>query len=168
MIRKTLHYSEKTFMSVKEETEYLSLYLNMEKLRLKDQLEYTIAISESVNPEWQIPSLLVQPFVENAIKHGIPNLKDRKGKIDIYFDYSDSTLSIAIEDNGVGIQNKQETLAKNNSFGVKLSQKRIDTFKQLFDTNVVLEINSLSEKTHGTQIKLYISPYENKNTGLHH
>lgn len=168
MIRKTLHYSEKTFMSVKEETEYLSLYLNMEKLRLKDQLEYTITISESVNPEWQIPSLLIQPFVENAIKHGIPGLKDRKGKINILFDYSDSTLSIAIEDNGVGIQNKQETLAKNNSFGVKLSQKRIDTFKQLFDTNIILEISNLSEKIHGTQIKLYISPYENKNTGLYH
>jgi ligand-binding sensor domain-containing protein len=168
MIRKTLHYSEKTFMSVQEETEYLSLYLNMEKLRLKDQLEYTVTVSERVNQEWQIPSLLVQPFVENAIKHGISGLKDRKGKIDIAFDYSDSTLSIAIEDNGVGIQNKQETMAKNNSFGVKLSQKRIDTFKQLFDTNVVLEINSLSEKTYGTQIKLYISPYENKNTGLHH
>jgi len=168
MIRKTLHYSEKTFMSVKEETEYLSLYLSMEKLRLKDQLEYAITISESVNPEWQIPSLLVQPFVENAIKHGISGLKDRTGKINIYFDYSDSTLSIAIEDNGVGIQNKKETLTKNNSFGVKLSKKRIDTFKQLFDTNVVLEINSLSEKTYGTQIKLYISPYENKNTGLYH
>lgn len=169
MIRKTLHYSEKTFMPIYEEIEYLSLYLNMEKLRLKDLFDYKISASEKVNRNWVIPSLLIQPFVENAIKHGISGLKDRKGCIDIYFDHTDSTLSITIEDNGIGIGNQSESIAKANSFGVKLSQKRIETFKQLFETNIILEITDLSEyKKQGTQIKLYITPYENKNTGLHH
>jgi len=169
MIRKTLHYSEKTFMPIYEEIEYLSLYLNMEKLRLKDLFDYQISVSEKVNKNWVIPSLLIQPFVENAIKHGISSLKDRKGFIGIYFEHANSTLSITIEDNGIGIGNQSESIAKTNSFGVKLSQKRIETFKQLFETNIILEITDLSEyKKQGTQIKLQITPYENKNSSLHH
>jgi hypothetical protein len=169
MIRETLHYSEKTFMPIREEIKYLSLYLDMEKLRLKDLFDYKISISDKVNKSWVIPSLLIQPFVENAIKHGISSLKDQKGFIEIYFDHTGSALSITIEDNGVGIGNLSESMAKANSFGVKLSQKRIETFKQLFETHIILEIKDLSEyQKRGTQIKLYITPHENKNTGMHH
>ncbi len=168
MIRKTLHYSEKTFMPIYEEIDYLSLYLNMEKLRLKDLFDYKISVSENVNRNWVIPSLLIQPFVENAIKHGISGLKDRKGFIEIYFEHTNSTLSITIEDNGTGIGKQPESIAKENSFGVKLSQKRIETFKQLFETNIILEITDLLEcQKQGTQIKLHITPYENKNPSLH-
>ncbi|MCU7613884.1 histidine kinase [Chryseobacterium sp. GMJ5] len=170
MIRKTLHYSEKTFMPVNEEVEYLSLYLNMEKLRLKDQFDYEIVISKAVNPEWLIPSLLIQPFVENAIKHGIANLKDRKGNIKISFDVEDTSLCICIEDNGIGIQNENDRIQKDHSFGVKLSRKRIETFRQLFETDIILEIHNLSERQQrsGTQIKLYMTPYEKTNTSLYH
>ncbi|GAA5100824.1 histidine kinase [Chryseobacterium ginsengisoli] len=170
MIRKTLHYSEKTFMPISEEIEYLSLYLNMEKLRLKDQFDYKITVSENVNTTWSIPSLLIQPFVENSIKHGIPGLKDRKGLIEISFEYSTPHLCITITDNGIGIDSNKVSLSKANSFGVKLSQKRIETFKQLFEADIILEINNLFEKEgkQGTQIKLYITPYENKNTSMHH
>lgn len=172
MIRKTLHYSEKTFMPIKEEVEYLSLYLNMEKLRLKDQFTYTISVSEAVDENWTIPSLLIQPFAENAIKHGVSGLTDRKGKIDIRFDYTGTSLCIIVEDNGAGISSRDQTTIKSGSFGVKLSQKRIETFKQLFETNIILVINNLSDQEQsqksGTQIKLYITPYENQDTSLHH
>ncbi|MGE8555880.1 MAG: histidine kinase [Chryseobacterium jejuense] len=163
MIRKTLHYSEKTFMPIQEEAEYLSLYLNMEKLRLKEQFDYSIYISETVDKSWTIPSLLIQPFVENAIKHGIPKLTDRKGKIDIRFDYYEAVLCITIEDNGIGISSKDQEIIKSGSFGVKLSQKRIETFKQLFETNIILVIKNRAEQQQkqGTQIKLYITPHEN-------
>ncbi|MCA6066552.1 histidine kinase [Chryseobacterium sp. RG1] len=167
MIRKTLHYSEKTFMPIHEEMEYLSLYLNMEKLRSKDLFDYEISSSETVNKNWNIPSLLIQPFVENAIKHGISGLKDRKGHIGIYFDHTGSTLKTTIEDNGKGIENLSESFAKKHSFGVKLSQKRIETFKQLFDTEITLEVIDLSEHNkQGTQINLYI--ITNENTSVHH
>lgn len=169
MIRKTLHYSEKTFMTIKDEAEYLSLYLNMEKLRLKDKFDYSITVSDKVNQEWTIPSLLIQPFVENAIKHGISGLKDRKGNIQILFDYADSVLCITIEDNGVGIQNIEGLPSKTNSFGVKLSQKRIETFKQLFKVDIHLEINNLSENNkQGTQIKIHIHNDEKTTNSLHH
>ncbi len=168
MIRKTLHYSEKTFMPIKEEAEYLTLYLNMEKLRLKDLFDYSITISENVNENWVVPSLLIQPFVENAIKHGIAGLTDRKGNIQVSFDHTGNSLCVVIEDNGIGIGNGKQKRA--DSFGVKLSQKRIETFRQLFDTYILLEIYDLYKKEErpGTQIKLYIKPYENQNTSMHH
>ncbi|HCN49700.1 MAG TPA: hypothetical protein DIT10_11510 [Chryseobacterium sp.] len=168
MIRKTLHYSEKTFMPIKEETEYLALYLNMEKLRLKDIFDYKIIVSEDVDENWVVPSLLIQPFVENAIKHGVASLQDRKGIIEIVFQHTGTALCITIEDNGIGIGKNGHRKA--DSFGVKLSEKRIETFKQLFETHIVLEITDLQEKEKkpGTQIKLYITPYENQNTSMHH
>ncbi|MGG5207916.1 histidine kinase [Chryseobacterium sp. MIQD13] len=168
MIRKTLHYSEKTFMTIKDEADYLSLYLNMEKLRLKNEFDYKVILSESINENWVIPSLLIQPFVENAIKHGIAGLKDRKGNIQVTFNHTGTSICITIEDNGVGIGSKRQISP--DSFGVKLSQKRIETFRQLFETHIILEIYDLSEKEQrpGTQIKLYIKPYENQNTSMHH
>lgn len=168
MIRKTLHYSEKTFMPIKEEAEYLSLYLNMEKLRLKDLFDYKISVSENVNESWTVPSLLIQPFVENAIKHGVANLQGRKGNIEVLFQHTGTSLCVIIEDNGTGIGKNNHSKA--DSFGVKLSEKRIETFRQLFATNIILEITDLQEKEKrpGTQITLYITPYENQNTGMHH
>ncbi|RTZ46432.1 hypothetical protein EJ377_19525 [Chryseobacterium arthrosphaerae] len=146
MIRKTLHYSEKTFIPVEEEAEYLSLYMNMEKLRQDDLFDYEIHISESVDKNWVIPSLLIQPFVENAIKHGMPDLNVVKGFVKVSFDHRDSTLCITIEDNGPGIRAKNRSVADTNSFGLKLSHKRIKTFQQLFETNIVLTINNINEK----------------------
>lgn len=169
MIRKTLHYSEKTFITINEEADYLFLYLNMEKLRQDDLFDYSIDISEDVNKNWAIPSLLIQPFVENAIKHGVSDLENQKGLISISFDYKNESLCITIEDNGTGISNIKES-ALNNSFGLKLSQKRIETFKHLFETNITLKIVNLSDESEkqGTQVKLYITPNENQNTNLHH
>lgn len=170
LIRKTLHYSEKTFMPIEEEVDYLSLYMDMEKLRQDGLFDYEIYVSEKVNKRWVIPSLLIQPFVENAIKHGVSSLNSTKGIIKISFDHADSTLCITIEDNGKGIKTNSQLPIHSSSFGLKLSKKRIKIFQQLFETDIILEINDLSEKDRkqGTQIKLYISPYENQNTNLHH
>ncbi|PIF46199.1 two component regulator with propeller domain [Chryseobacterium sp. 52] len=170
LIRKTLHYSEKTFMPISEEIEYLSLYMDMEKLRQNELFDYEIHVSEKVQKNWVIPSLLIQPFVENAIKHGISSLKTEKGYIKISFDHTDSVLCVTIEDNGTGIKTNKESFTHMNSFGLKLSQKRIETFQQLFETHITLEIINLSEQSEkqGTQVKLYITPYENQNTSLHH
>ncbi len=158
MIRKTLLYSEKTFMPIREEIDYLTLYLNMEKLRFKGHFNYTIDVAANVNKSWQIPSLLIQPFVENAIKHGVSQLRDRKGMIEIHFDYHNQQLTIIIRDNGVGIRDKSLLSKKSDSFGIKLSRKRIEVFRQLFDTDITIEIHDLSEKgQQGTEIKLNLN-----------
>lgn len=158
MIRKTLLYSEKTFMPIQEEIDYLALYLDMEKLRFKGQFNYTIDVAANVNKSWKIPSLLIQPFVENAIKHGIGQLQGGEGIIEIRFEYRQPIVCIIIRDNGPGIRDKALLSTKLDSFGIKLSMKRIDAFRQLFDTDIAIEITDLSErKAQGTEIKLYLN-----------
>lgn len=156
MIRKTLHYSEHTFTTIREETEYLSLYLDMEKLRFKDQFHFNISSGPGVNPDWEIPSLLVQPFVENAIKHGISMLKDGQGLISVDFLYEAPILTVIILDNGRGI-NDGHTSGRADAFGIRLIRKRIDTFRQLFNTGISMNITDRSEEgERGTRIELHI------------
>lgn len=157
MIRKTLHYSENTFIPISEEAEYLDLYLGMEKLRFKSNFDYAISVAQNVNPSWKIPSLLIQPFLENAVKHGISKMENDKGRITVAFEYSDPVLSVTITDNGSGIKDRALLKDIPGSFGIKLTQKRIDTFRQLFGTGITLEITDLSERgSHGTEIKLFL------------
>lgn len=158
MIRKTLHYSEKTFMPIGEEIEYLTLYLDMEKLRFKTRFRYTISAAGNVDPLWKIPSLLIQPFVENALKHGIDQLTHDQGLIEVVFEYAAPLLCVTVRDNGVGIASKLQTGNKLDSFGIRLSQKRIDTFKQLFHTAITFRISDLAETGgQGTEIKIYLN-----------
>lgn len=157
MIRRTLHYSENTFVSIQEEITYLTLYLEMEQLRFKNQFQFQVHCAEAIDQKWMIPSLLVQPFVENAIKHGIGNIPDGKGIISIDFHYTGTQLCIRIFDNGSGFDLSKLPL-KTDSFGIKLTQKRMETFHQLFNTEITWEINSESKQPdNGTEIKLYIN-----------
>lgn len=158
MIRQTMQYSEKTFMPIQEEIDYLALYLDMEKLRFKGHFKYAIHVSGNVDRDWKIPSLLIQPFVENAIKHGIGRLRDREGFVEVRFEYTGQRLVIVIRDNGTGISHGSLPSKKAGSFGILLSRKRIDVFRQLFDTDITLEIHDLTVTgQHGTEIKLNLN-----------
>ncbi len=152
VIRMTLHYSEKTFMPISDEISYLDLYLKMEKLRFMSHFNYEIKVDSNVNKNIQIPSLLIQPFVENAIKHGVNGLEKDKGIIKVLFQYHQKTLTIKIIDNGNGIANDSDYKTNKNSFGIKLSEKRIETFKQLFEVNIKYSITS-SQNT-GTEVTI--------------
>lgn len=157
MIRQTLQYSEKTFMPIQEEIDYLTLYLDLEKLRFKGHFKYAIHVSEDVGKDWKIPSLLIQPFVENSIKHGISRLRDREGFVEVRFERHGQCLVIIIQDNGVGIRNRSLP-SKAGSFGILLSRKRIEVFRQLFATDITLEIQDLSVSgQYGTKIVLNLN-----------
>ncbi|MES2132526.1 MAG: histidine kinase [Bacteroidota bacterium] len=161
VIRKTLQYSENTFIPIREEIEYINLYLGMEKLRFSDSFEYDVKITDTVNQSWKIPSLLIQPFVENALKHGIGNIPNRKGIITVQFETLGDELVITIFDNGKGFKDHRELTEKEGSFGIKLSQKRIETFRQLFNIPIKLEVTNLAEyQKKGTEIKLYLYTHD--------
>ncbi|WP_264558022.1 sensor histidine kinase [Flavobacterium sp. N1718] len=104
LIRATLHYSEQTFLAVREEVAYLELYLSMEKLRFRERFSYHIRCAEGVNPETKVPSLLIQPFVENALKHGIGSLPESEpGLLEVLFEQKEADLCVMIRDNGPGL-----------------------------------------------------------------
>lgn len=157
LIRATLHYSDNTFLSVREEIDYLELYLGMEKLRFRERFSYRIRCGEGVNAEAKVPSMLVQPFVENALKHGIGALPDdQPGRLEVLFDQLENELCIMVVDNGPGLS--REDLEKPSSFGLRIAGKRIETYRQLFGTRIRMEVcDRRTEGSSGLEIRLFIA-----------
>lgn len=126
LMRKVLENSSNSKISIHEELETLRLYMDLEKLRCKNQFSYTISVDENISIfNAHIPPLIIQPFVENAIWHGILSLKDRKGEINISLrQKSTDSVLITIADNGVGFSNDEKS-EKHSSKGMKITEQRI-------------------------------------------
>ncbi|MBC7743935.1 MAG: histidine kinase [Flavobacterium sp.] len=127
LVRKNLEICSKTYITLEEELIYLKLYLSLEKLRFGEKMTYNITISESIDTEeTMIPSMLIQPFVENAIWHGIMPKQDG-GKILIDIQSDKTELSIQIIDDGMGIKNSIKNKKSNHtSRGMQITNDRIN------------------------------------------
>ncbi len=132
LARKHLEICMNSTISVQEELVYLQHYLYLEKIRCSDKMEYEITIDEEMDSEEIfIPSMLIQPFIENAIWHGIMP-KDEGGRIKIKFELIESDLLISILDNGVGILNSEATQkAGHISRGMTLIRERVRLLNKL-------------------------------------
>ena len=128
LIRQNLNSANSAFISLEDETDRLMNYLSLEKLRLDDKFEFSINIDPQLKiDEVFIPTMIIQPFVENAVWHGISPL-DMKGHIAILFNQqSDKSLMVSIEDNGIGIKQSKQYLSANShiSIGMEATQKRL-------------------------------------------
>ncbi|MES2418580.1 MAG: two-component regulator propeller domain-containing protein [Bacteroidota bacterium] len=133
LIRKNLEICTKSYINLEEEIDYLNLYLSLEKNRFGDKFKYTITVDPQIDKEESfIPSMLLQPYIENAIWHGIMP-KEEGGKVAIHISLKEqSYLQINIIDNGVGIENS--LLNKNSSHqskGMDLTQERINLLNKI-------------------------------------
>jgi uncharacterized membrane protein YciS (DUF1049 family) len=166
LIRSTLEISEKPFIPIGEESAYLDTYLMLEEMRFKNLFSYSIDISEEIDKNKQMfPALLLQPYVENAIKHGIRNNPKKKGEIIIRFYVKENRLLCEVEDNGVGRQRALEIksrsfLPKHDSKGMKLSHNRILLLNEIGDNiNIKLDIIdkfNAEKEAAGTLIRISI------------
>lgn len=128
LIRQNLNSANSPFISIEDETDRLMNYLSLEKLRLDDKFEFNI----DVDPELQtdevlIPSMVIQPFVENAVWHGISPMNE-KGQIHISIRMeSEESLIVSVEDNGIGMKQSQQYFTKSDhiSIGMETTQKRL-------------------------------------------
>lgn len=142
LMRKILESSKSKFITLKEEAELLRLYIGLEKIRFEEVFDYTLIIDPEIELDNPVPPMVIQPFVENAINHGIFNLKERKGELTIYFKYlSDQRIQCIIEDNGIGRKTSQ-LLKKSNhkSRGMEIVNERVNTINQLSEVKVSMEI----------------------------
>lgn len=161
LIRQTMNLSRIAFATVEQEVDYLSNYLKMEKMRFKDRLSFKIDIDSGLSTMKLLPPMLLQPFVENALKHGIAKNTDG-GHIKIQFAKGDhEDLEVFIEDNGPGFKEEKtvEKLRKGNSLGLRLSKSRLYTYNELFKLGLALDVISKDPNTEGqtgTVIKLTI------------
>lgn len=129
MTRQILENSEKKWISVRDEVRFLELYLQIESLRFDHAFQYTIDVSDEVMPNSdKIPAMIVQPIVENAIKHGLINKPGNKNLL-IRFDRKDenSPLEVIVEDNGLGRQptKSKEIEAEHHSMSLGITETRL-------------------------------------------
>jgi len=166
LTRTILDMTEKEDLSISEEIKTLALYLEIEKVRFSNDFEYHILCDEMLeNENPKIPSMLLQPYVENAIKHGLLHKKGEK-KLTISFEKEADFILIKIDDNGIGRKKSGElNLIKtrtHKSFATDALQKRIDILNSNKKNKITLEyIDKLNpaEQSTGTAVIIEI-PFE--------
>jgi tetratricopeptide (TPR) repeat protein len=168
LIRNYLHFSNTGFISITDEIHNLNLYLELEKLRFEEQLKYTFQVDETVNFETiNIPTMLIQPYVENALKHGLLHKKEnRKLNISI-LKTSNKIIECIIEDNGIGRDKSKEINKKreahHKSFALKATTERLDLLNYGREKKIGVKIIDLKEGEHavGTKVVLKIPILKN-------
>ncbi len=150
---------------MEEEVEALSLYLELEKLRFEESLNYSIVVAENVVEDvHSIPSLLVQPYVENALKHGLLHKKDDR-QLSITFQYhgSSNILECEIKDNGIGRERSMELNKMRNpnhqSFATGATKTRLELLNYTTEKPIGENIEDLYDEQglpSGTKVVLSI------------
>ncbi len=158
LIRQTLYISEKLFITLAEEIKYLDTYLKIEQTKYDNNFDYFINANNIVQREKIIiPPLLLQPYLENSIRHGILNLEDERGRVFINFTVEGHFLICILEDNGIGRENanklKKDCGVNHSSMGMQLVKKRIESLKNLYkiEINVLIEDIKKDNQT-GTRV----------------
>ncbi|MEI9943675.1 MAG: histidine kinase [Chitinophagaceae bacterium] len=151
LIRLILDNSNSKNVILSNELEALKLYIEMEALRFDKKFAYEIIVDNNVNPDSiEVPPLIIQPYVENAIWHGLLH-KERGGKLSIRMKMiGDSVLQCEVEDNGVGRDKAQELKSKSaisrKSLGMKLTQDRLSLLNKHAELNASVDIIDLKEE----------------------
>jgi sensor histidine kinase YesM len=156
LLRSILYNSNREIISVEEELEIIKLYLSLEKNRMGDTFNYTIDVSSIEElSQFNIPPLLLQPFVENAIWHGLRPSQSGQKLLKITFDTSD-ILKIIIEDNGIGRKASSTENKTHKSMGMEITRERLALFNHSNETSIKLEIIDLESenKPLGTKVVL--------------
>ena len=161
LIRQTLDNSGRQLIPLNDEIKYLDNYLQLEQMRLRNKFQYTIHVQESIDKEMtHVPSMVLQPFVENSIKHGVQQKQNNDGLIKITVS-KNGTLSCVVEDNGIGRQSsmflKDESDDGYESKGMDITKSRIETINKIYETSISLNIEDLSDdkgQPAGTRVKI--------------
>jgi tetratricopeptide (TPR) repeat protein len=163
LIRMVLINSQKPLISLQDELEMLSIYLEMERLRFKNSFNYSITFLNAIDSDnIQIPPLLLQPFCENAIWHGLMN-KDGEGRLDIELSTENNTLNCVVTDNGVGRKKAEEIKSKSaekeKSMGLKITTDRLSLLNSEKGMSTYYTIDDLQDeygKATGTRVNVRI------------
>jgi len=162
LVRHILESTRTDYIELDQEIINLENYLSLQKLRFADKFDYYIEIDENIDPESiEIPPMLIQPFVENAIEHGIKS-KETKGNIDIRFKMKGEQLVCEVDDDGIGREKATEIQAKGHrSMATSITQERLRNLSRKFRQKIILEIIDLKTDTNvslGTRVMIGL-PY---------
>jgi ligand-binding sensor domain-containing protein len=161
LIRSTLDNSSKKVISIEDEIKYLTNYLTLEQYRFENKFEFNIFTNKELNlADSYIPPMLLQPYLENAIRHGINNKKDGQGFIQINMQKVNKNLVCEIIDNGIGIEASKKLKGKTHieyqSKGMELTAKRIQLLNKTINEEIVVKIEEITHQETGTKVTITI------------
>ncbi len=169
LMRRIMDNSKQQVIAVAEEINALDLYLELEVMRFDKKFEYHIIIDPQIDQAYdRIPSMLIQPYVENAILHGLLP-KQGNGKITITLIKQNDTILCTIEDNGIGRESsmefKKNRVQQHKSMGMSITKERLDILNSSLNSTIYAEIIDLFEdgKASGTKVRLVIPLDEKEN-----
>jgi ligand-binding sensor domain-containing protein len=148
LMRLFLESSRNKYISLSDEKVLLEYYIQLEQLRFKDKFTYQIILEEGVSLDTEIPSMLLQPFVENSINHGLVYKENNDGYLNINFKREADSLICTIDDNGIGrdkaAEIKSKSLKSYKSRGTEITEERLRSLELIENTKI--EINIIDKK----------------------
>jgi len=150
LMRLVLENSKSDRITLQQEVETLKLYIEMEAMRFKEKLHYKIDLADNMDMDYiEIPPMLIQPYVENAIWHGLMPKEDG-GTLLVNFRCEENNLKITVTDNGVGrakaAELKSRSATAHRSFGMSITHERIELINQMHNTNMSVIVNDLHDE----------------------
>jgi tetratricopeptide (TPR) repeat protein len=163
LIRMVLNNSNKTFITVADEIDTLKLYMDMERLRFKNSFDYNISFTNAIDTDNVfVPPLLLQPFVENSIWHGLMH-KEGQGRIEIELSIENRILTCVIADNGIGRKRadalNSKSAEKQKSLGLNITNERLALLNISMDKQTSFDFEEIKDdegNAAGTRVILRI------------
>ena len=161
LMRTVMENSQKDFVPLTEEIAMLELYLKLEHFRFLDKFEYQLDIeSEILNSEYRIPPMLIQPYIENAIWHGL-RYKEKQGSLSVTIAKKQDDLLLQVTDNGIGRQKSRELKTHNQqaqeSTGMKNTENRINLLNSTYKSHIRCAIEDINNgEGTGTKVSVKI------------
>lgn len=163
LIRLALINSKNNYITLEKEIEWLSLYIELEQLRFKNQFDFILKIDPDIrsSTDIKLPNMLIQPFIENAIWHGLMSLPvEQKGELLLYIELNHSALKVVVQDNGVGREHSQSLKHQNihESMGLKLINDKLNALEKIDNLKLNYKITDLFKdgKPSGTKVEITI------------
>jgi len=155
LIRLFLDSSRSKYIALPDEIKLLSLYVEMEMLRFDNKFDFHLSVAPDVNRFFDLPTMILQPFIENAINHGL-RYKDSKGNLYIDFFNQGKYLVCRIQDDGVGREKARKIQSKSRngykSQGLKITEERLNIFNAIADSDIQFFISDRIIKPENEQV----------------
>jgi LytS/YehU family sensor histidine kinase len=159
LMRLTLEYSKEALIPIDKEIESLQNYLELEQLRFNNRFTFSIFKGDDIEDDMALPPLLLQPFVENAIMHGVIPKKEI-GNISVRFEIHKQSLQCTIEDNGIGFEKsksqKENSVSAHKSMALDITKKRLQMIESTTSQKAEVKIEEIRNEGQilGTKVTL--------------
>ena len=162
LIRMILENSRKKYLSIAEESEMLRLYAIMEQKRLNFAFDFTMDVDQKIDDNFLVAPMLIQPYLENAIWHGLMNKYGDK-KLLVRFEVFENGVLVTVKDNGIGRVASEKLNAENRtskkSLGLKITEDRLEIIKKMYRIDASVDVIDLYDKQNnptGTLVKIFL------------